>query len=173
MQYREFEKVLVETFSIDEASMGAFRARLRHLRNLGTPNIPKRGSGNAVNYRREHLFTTSIALALQTLGLAPVVSALVAQHAARQAHLLGSGKDAFLIVANFPAPKRGEMSDTPGFNQIGFRSSTWINNQFGGQTFACIVMGAEEAGKIATSTKTIACSLINLSERLKTLPGDV
>lgn len=173
MQYRQFEEALVAMFSITKPGLGAFRARLRHLRELRIPNVPKHGSGNAVNYTREHLFTTSIALALQTLGFGPIVSALVAQHAARQAHWLGEEKEAFLIVANFPAPTPSEMRDTPDFHQLGIRSFSWINNQVGGKTLACVVVGAAEAGAVATSTKTIACSLIYLSERLKALPSDV
>jgi len=173
MQYRQFEEVLVEMFSIDETGLGAFRARLRHLRNLGIPNVPKHGSGNAVNYRREHLFTTSIALAVQTLGFAPTVSALIAQQATRQVHwLMGEKHEAFLIVANVPARTPGEMVDALGIRP-GVRGFSWINNQFGGQTFSCVVVGAAEAGAIVTSTKTIACSVINLSERLKALPSDV
>jgi|SRR5581483_1045465 len=172
MQYRQFEEVLVEMFSIDETSLGAFRARLRHLRNLGIPNVPKHGSGNAVNYRREHLFTTSIALALQTLGFPPTDSALVSQHATRQLHwLIREKQEAFLIVANVPARAPGEMVDTLGIRR-GVRGFSWINNEFGGKTFACVAVGAEEAGQIVTSMGTIACSTINLSARLKALPSD-
>jgi hypothetical protein len=83
MQYRQFEEALVQMFSIREASLGAFRARLRHLRKLGIPNIPKRGSGNTFIYRVEDLFTTFVALALQTLGSTPTISAMIANATAR------------------------------------------------------------------------------------------
>jgi hypothetical protein len=170
MQYRQFVEALVEMFSIEESNLSAFRARLRHLRNLGVPNIPKRGSGNALSYSQEDLFTTSIALALQTLGFAPAVSAIIGKKAAGHVYLLGQ-KEVFLIVANFPDPTPDNMEDTPGI-QPGILGFSWIKNQFGGDTYACIVLGATEAGKIVTSTKTIACSLINLSERFKALPRD-
>ena len=85
MQYREFEQALVGMFSVDETQLGAFRARLRHLRKLGVPNVPKRGSGNASSYSQEHLFTTSVALTVETLGYTPTTSVLIAAKAARLA----------------------------------------------------------------------------------------
>jgi hypothetical protein len=172
MQYGQFEEALVQMLGINEGSLGAFRARLRHLRNLGIPNVPKRGSGNAVAYGRGDLFTTFVALALQALGCAPTVSALIANFAARQVHWLGSVKeDLFLIVANFPEPTPDNIGDTPGI-QPGVLGFSWIKNQLGGSTFACVVLGAAKAGKIATNTKTISSSVINLSEHFKALPKD-
>jgi hypothetical protein len=171
MQYREFEEVLIQMLGINEAGLGAFRGRLRHLRNLGIPNVPKRGSGNAVSYKKEDLFTTLIALTLQTLGSAPVVSAILARKAAGHIYLLGGVKEVFLIVGNFPDPAPGNIEDIPGI-EPGVLGFSWIKNQFGGDTYSCVVLGAAEAGKIVTSTKTIACSVINLSERFKKLPED-
>ena len=76
MQYREFEQALVAVFSVNEAYLSIFRARLRHLRALGVPNVPKRGSGNASTYTPAHLFTTSIALTIGTLGYAPTTAVI-------------------------------------------------------------------------------------------------
>jgi len=167
MQYRQFEEVLVDVFSIDESALGAFRARLRHLRNLGVPNIPKRGSGNAVSYGRVDLFMTSIALALETLGFAPAISALIAKKAAQYIQLAG-GHELFLIVANF---SRSDL-DSPGM-QPGMLGFNWLHNQLGGQTFSCVVGGAKETGTIATSFKAVVCVVMNLSERLRALPNAV
>jgi hypothetical protein len=167
MQYGQFEEALVRMFSIDETNLNAFRARLRHLRDLRIPNIPKRGSGNTFSYRREDLLVTFVALALQTLGSTPTISAIIAAGVARQFHWLQGEKDVFLVVANIPE----SIEDTPRI-MPGVRGSGWINNPFGGSTFTCIVVGAAEAGNFVTSTKTIASSVINLSERFRALPKD-
>src|SRR5215471_14531826 len=112
MQYGQFEEALVQMFSIREASLGAFRARLRHLRKLGIPNIPKRGSGNIVIYKVEDLFTTFVALALQTLGSTPVISAVIANVAARYFKRLGfEEEDIFLVVMNITEPTADHIGD--------------------------------------------------------------
>jgi hypothetical protein len=166
MQRKEFEDALIHMLGISEAGRGAFLGRLRHLGTLGIPNVPKRGSGNAVAYKKEDLFTTLIALALHTLGFAPTTSAMIAGQAARNLYLLGGEKDVFLIVANIP-----HSADPPGI-ELGVRGFMWLKSRSGGDTYSCIVIGADEAGKIATGTKTVACSVINLSERFKALPND-
>lgn len=166
MQRKEFEEALIHMLGISAAGLGAFRGRLRHLRTLGIPDVPKRGSGNAVTYRKEDLFTTLIALALHSLGFAPTTSAIIARQAARNAYLLGGESEVFLIVANIP-----RSADAPGI-ELGVRSFNWLKNNSGGDTYSCIVVGADHAGKIATKTNTIACSVINLSERFKALASD-
>jgi hypothetical protein len=158
-------------FSIREASLGAFRARLRHLRRLGIPNIPKRGSGNIAIYRAEDLFTTFVALALQTLGSTPTISVLIGNVAARYFKRLGFEKDnIFLVVMNLPDPTPENIGDlTP---PPGVQTMCWLKNPLGGDTFACVILGAEKAGKFVTGTKTVASSVINLSEHFKTLPKE-
>jgi hypothetical protein len=170
MQYGQFEEALIHVLGITEAGLGAFRGRLRHLRTLGIPNVPKRGSGNAIHYKKEDLFTTLIALALQTLGSAPETSAIIANKAARHIHLLVEEKEVFLIVAS--VPETISSDEIPGI-ELGVTGFSWLKNKSGGDTYACIVIGAAQAGKIVTRTKTIACSVINLSERFKALPNDV
>ena len=171
MQYREFEQALVGMFSVDEAQLSAFRARLRHLRKLGVPNVPKRGSGNASSYSQGHLFITSVALTVETLGYTPTTSVLIAAKAAGQLDLLADAKqEVFLIVANYPPLTPDNILDDPPSMQPGVRGFSWINEHFGGQTGAFIVVGAAQAGEFVTSRKTIAVSVINLSQRLKALP---
>jgi hypothetical protein len=171
MQYGQFEEALIQMFSIREDSLGAFRARLRHLRRLGIPNIPKRGSGNIANYGAEDLFTTFVALALQTLGSAPAVSVPIAYAAARYFATLGLVKDdIFLIVMNLPelTPENiGDFTPPPGVGTM-----CWLKNPLGGDTFACVMLGAEKAGKFVTGTKTVASSVINLSEHFRALPNE-
>jgi hypothetical protein len=166
MQRKEFEEALIHMLGVSEAGLGAFQGRLRHLRTLGIPDVPKRGSGNAVNYTKWDLFTTLIALALHSLGFAPTTSAIVARQAARNVYLLGEENEVFLIVANIPG-----SADAPGI-ELGVRGFAWLKNNSGGDTYSCIVVGADNVGRIVTKTKTIACSVINLSERFKALPND-
>jgi hypothetical protein len=172
MQYRQFEEALVRTFSIKEANLGAFRARLRHLRRLGIPNIPRHGSGNTATYRIEDVFSAFVALALQTLGSNPTVSAMIARVATQFVERLISEKEElFLIVTNFPEPDPENIGETP-VPPPGVQRFCWINNPIGGSTYACIVSGAAEAGKFATHVNTVASSIINLSERFKALSKD-
>ena len=48
---------------------------------------------------------------------------------------------------------------------------SWINENFGGQTGAFIVVGRRDTSEnLVTSSKTIPVSVINLSQRLKAMP---
>jgi hypothetical protein len=87
-------------FSIGEANLSAFRARLRHLRSLGIPNIPKHGSGRTAIYRRKDLVVTFVALALQTLGSAPTISAKIATFSARYFEKLKSREEDMIIACS-------------------------------------------------------------------------
>jgi hypothetical protein len=169
MQYRQFEEALVQMFSIREEGLGAFRARLRHLRKFDVPNIPKRGSGNTFIYRMDDLFITFVALALQTLGSTPTISALIAKSAARWFNRLAFEKeDVFLVVMNLPEPTAENVGDLT--IPLGVQTMTFLKSPLGGDTFACVIQGAERVGKFVTSTKAIASSVINLSEHFKALP---
>jgi len=172
MQYGQFEEALVQMFAIKEANLGAFRARLRHLRSLGIPKIPKRGSGNTAIYRMEDLLTTFVALALQTLGSTPTISAEIAKFAAQYFEKLRSkDEEIFLVVTNTSDPNpeiMGKLTKSPP----SVKSMFWTMNPLGGDTFAFIVLGAAEAGRFATDAKTVASSVINLSERFKALPKE-
>jgi hypothetical protein len=168
MQYWQFEEALVRKFSIQEANLSAFRARLRHLRSLGIPKVPKHGSGNTVIYRKQDLFSTFVALALQTIGSSPAVSAKIAKLAAEYVERLKSEKEElFLIVTNVPENIGKSPKPPPGVESWSF-----INNALGGTILACIVSGETEAGKFATHVNPVASSVINLSARLRELPNE-
>jgi hypothetical protein len=47
-----------------------------------------------------------------------------------------------------------------------------MKNPLGGDTFACVILGAEKAGRFVTGAKTVASSVINLSEHFKALPRE-
>src|ERR1700730_11693920 len=65
------EKALAEVFRVRPDQMGVFRGRLRHLRNINCPKLPKTGSGQPVFITREQAIEILIALELTALGVAP------------------------------------------------------------------------------------------------------
>jgi hypothetical protein len=70
-RYRHVEAALATVFEIKPDEIGAFRGRLRHLRNIGAPELPKPGSGQQIEYTREHVVEVMLAVELATLGVAP------------------------------------------------------------------------------------------------------
>jgi hypothetical protein len=78
LQFRHVENALVRLFAVDDSCLGAFKARMRHLRNLGVPNIAKPGSGERVEYTREGVVGLALALELERLGRPPREAAWLA-----------------------------------------------------------------------------------------------
>jgi hypothetical protein len=72
LRYQHVEAVLSEIFRVTDAGRMAFRARLRHLRNLGLPELPKVGQGIQLTYRTRHLHELLFALELEEFGLDPI-----------------------------------------------------------------------------------------------------
>jgi len=58
--------------------MAAFRAKLRHLRNLGVPPIARPGSGRQVAYQQSDVYRILVALELEILGFTPKTAASAA-----------------------------------------------------------------------------------------------
>jgi hypothetical protein len=185
MQYSQFEKILAEIFSIKEKGLGAFRARLRHLRNLGVPNIPKRGSGNTFVYKTSDLLTTLVALELQALGASPTVSAELATFARRCVELVErSEADVFLLATNVPGEELIEHRSTtnpPAFAKppsgtakikLGLWGSLFLKNPVGGHFQALIVVGSDQAGDIVTKKNVLGSWIINLSIHFRALPKE-
>jgi hypothetical protein len=187
MQYSQFEKILAEIFSIKEKGLGAFRARLRHLRNLGVPNIPKRGSGNTFIYTTADLLTTLVALELQALGASPMVSAELATFARRYRDLVEwSLDDVFLLATNVPGEElieRRTTTNPPKFEKppvgsakIKFTRGLWgsmfLKNPVGGHFQALIYVGSNEAGEAVTKKVVLGSWIINLSIHFRALPKE-
>jgi len=72
-EYGNIERALVQCFGITEDALKAFRARIRHFRNLGIPNIRKVGKGKRAPYSRDHISELWFALLLAQAGLSPTV----------------------------------------------------------------------------------------------------
>jgi hypothetical protein len=70
-RYGVIEKALADVLRVRPEQMNAFRGRLRHLRNINCPKLPRTGSGQPVFITREQVIEILIALELGTLGVAP------------------------------------------------------------------------------------------------------
>lgn len=81
--YKQVETALADVLEVKPDDMGAFRARLRHLRNLGLPELPTPGSGQRIDYSDDQAFVMLLALELEDVGLAPRSAATIAQSIAR------------------------------------------------------------------------------------------
>lgn len=71
VRYGEIEAALARVFEVPREELGAFRGRLRHLRNLGVPDLAKPGSGQRVEYTRQNAIEIMLALELAALGVSP------------------------------------------------------------------------------------------------------
>lgn len=83
LRYKHVESALAEALEVKPDEMGAFRARLRHLRNLGSSKLPTPGSGRRIAYREDQVFTMLIALELEEVGSAPRSAAAIANSIVR------------------------------------------------------------------------------------------
>jgi hypothetical protein len=73
-KYRHIEQALIALFEVNDDRLPAFKARVRHLRTMGVPSIPKTGSGNQVEYLDVHAFQLALALELERIGLPPTIA---------------------------------------------------------------------------------------------------
>ena len=70
--YQQVEQVLVEALNVREDHRKAFRARLRHFRNLGIPAVSTPGKGRAVRFTEDHLSELVVAVLLARAGIGPL-----------------------------------------------------------------------------------------------------
>jgi hypothetical protein len=118
-RYRQVEVALADVLNIKPAGLGAFRARLRHLRNIGLPKLPKPGSGQPITYTWHHALEMLIALELEKVGQSPRNAANLAQSIVRTSgHFQGDdGKEVFVVVVPSAEPNP-QYSLCAGLNQI-------------------------------------------------------
>jgi hypothetical protein len=99
LRYRQLEAALAEVTKVPPRKMGAFRARLRHLRNIGAPRLPRTGSGQPISYSPIQALELCIALQLENLGTAPKWAGRLAGSVIRQGpHSRYKGEDFYAIV---------------------------------------------------------------------------
>jgi hypothetical protein len=78
LRYEDVEEALADIMSVERRRRGALRAQLRHLRNIGSPRLPKSGKGYAIDYNPKHALEMLVALELQKIGQTAKRAALVA-----------------------------------------------------------------------------------------------
>jgi hypothetical protein len=72
MEYRDIESILAELHGVTPDDRGgAFRSRLRVLRDMGVPAVDKPGRGSRVSYKFSDLWEMHLALLLDLFGLPP------------------------------------------------------------------------------------------------------
>lgn len=71
----QVEAAVAAAHGIREEGLPAFKARLRHLRNLGVPMIPHVGSGSRVNYSEDNVRQLFLALEFEQFGMSPRLAA--------------------------------------------------------------------------------------------------
>jgi len=102
LRYKHVEAALARAYNVGESQLKAFRARLRHLRNLGIPRLPRVGTGTQLTYTQAHLLVFVAALELETIGLSPkdaagVVDGLRDKLAASYARWAARGKSTYIV----------------------------------------------------------------------------
>jgi hypothetical protein len=141
MQYRHLEKALAQVMNIKARDMSAFRARLRHLRNIGLPRLPNPGSGQPIDYTRRQALELMIALELEKLGQSPRTVAMNAQS----------------IVRQVPYPQYAEQA--PIRMQKGSDCYVFVNTERAGYT---IIYGLKHAATVVAQQPD-AFLVINVS----------
>ena len=82
--YGEVEQILARLHRVKQRDIKAFRARIRHFRNLGVPSLPKVGSGTKIRYGINDLYELFLALELMHCGLNPLTIKHLSNHMRRQ-----------------------------------------------------------------------------------------
>ncbi len=72
MEYKTFELILAKLHRVEEKDVGAFRSRLRVLRDMGVPAVQRPGKGSRVDYKFDDVWEAHFGLLLQEFGLPPL-----------------------------------------------------------------------------------------------------
>jgi hypothetical protein len=77
LRYQHIEGAMAAMFRVSPEHIKALRARLRHLRNLGVPELPKVGSGVQLSYRLDAAREIYLALEFSRSGISPNVATAI------------------------------------------------------------------------------------------------
>jgi hypothetical protein len=98
-QYGQTEAALADLMGQNtKEARKAFRARLRHMRNIGVPCIPKIGSGRRIAYTKAMILEMLLTLRLERAGFPPRVAALAAPKISELSTYANEGEDAYVFV---------------------------------------------------------------------------
>ena len=99
LRYGHIEAALVEVLGIKPSARPAFRARIRHLRNLGLPELRAPGRGFHLEYTRRQALAMLAALQLENVGQAASDAVDIAESMVRQApYGQHNGLDCYVYV---------------------------------------------------------------------------
>jgi hypothetical protein len=100
LRYKNVEAALVDVAGVKPKAIGAFRGKLRHLRNLGLPQLPASGSGKHITYSRHQVLEMLVAIQLENIGHKPESIAILSQSIVRQSpYGQHEGKDCFIVLS--------------------------------------------------------------------------
>jgi hypothetical protein len=109
LTYGVVEAVIAEVLGIEPEGIGALRARLRHLRNLGVPGLPRPGSGKKIRYSRRQAFEMLTTMILEHGGFTPRLAISAAQDIIGGARQLADDEDVyalFVTASDATAPEQ-------------------------------------------------------------------
>jgi hypothetical protein len=120
-RYKHIELALARLFDISLEDAPAFRARLRHLRELGVPDLPKPGSGQQISYTQDHAVQLLLALELEAVGIPPRLAAASAKSLSRGRGFYASvakASDIYVVIApgaDLAKDRSPNISVVPGY----------------------------------------------------------
>jgi hypothetical protein len=101
LRYKHVEAALAAVCQVPRKGMGAFRARLRHLRNIGLPRLPTPGSGQRIAYSPRQALEMLLALEIENAGHSPQNAAWIVPSIVRQSpYGQHEGKDCYIVMTD-------------------------------------------------------------------------
>jgi hypothetical protein len=178
VRYRDLENALVAIFRVPEEGLGAFRARIRHLRNIGVPKLEKVGSGTQLIYTRKQALEMVLAIELELSGISPRLVAPLAKFGAEKFfELRGRQESVYMIVSrqlSFDAPekktRRGEQKTVRLKAPEGIVGIFIVPSVAGTSTSASVTVGTENYLNQIRNSGARHLSMINLSMCNSSLP---
>jgi hypothetical protein len=127
-QYGQVEAALARVFEVKFEDASAFRARLRHLRNLGVPSVSSPGSGRKAKFERAHAIEMLIALQFEALGLPPRFAVRLTKPAMIEVMRAPKAAEKDSDVMAMILPGQDFASDARAVASVGRWPETYTNN---------------------------------------------
>jgi hypothetical protein len=123
--YAAVEQAIAAILQIPKSKRVALRGRLQHLRSLGTPKLPKSGSGKKIAFSFADAFEILVALRLERINCSPKIASRGAK-VGRKAFEAAVPSAPLLIFL----PGDGFVAVTPDFlttNATELGEGAWVN----------------------------------------------
>ena len=121
-RYSAIEAALCDVFGIEPEDIKPFQARIRHLRAIGVPDLPRSGSGKHIEYSFNQVLEVAFALTLASYGIAPRISAEIGPDIAKTVRRMGTGShhdDTYVILE--PSGSSLSWEFVPGLSLLKFK----------------------------------------------------